>query len=463
MNRKNVLASVLVFTLVIFIFINAVNALNITIPNVRPEMLEAEYWIEQLADADRVILNQDEINQYNGTVYQRPDTKVIDLLNYPGTLSKDELTAYLTSARFPTVPQYRNGWKVSNWYYWRLGKELNTRAVQEENRVRYGFTVRRTDMRAFPTQDRLFDTASDIEFDNFQNTAVDPAEALVILHQSRNHKWFFVQTFNCRGWLPVKDIAVAANREDWVKYLNEPDFLIVTLPQVRLGIKPFSPELSGLIFEMGARLPLAAPNEIPATVEHQSVDGNFVVKLPVRDGQGRLQFKMALLPTSSGVSIGYLPYTRANIIRQAFKGLGYRYGWGGMFDSMDCSAYVLNIYRTFGFKTPRNTSNQKQLPGKNNPIRTTSFEECSQDLRALQPGAMLHFPGHVMLYLGSVADNYYIIHCLSAYYDSKRKDPEGKLLRMNVSQVVVSDLLLTRASGKQYWECLTNSVSIEKM
>ena len=57
-----------------------------------------------------------------------------------------------------------------------------------------------------------------------------------------------------------------------------------------------------------------------------------------------------------------LPLTRANIIRQAFKFLGERYGWGHDYNARDCSGFVSEVYRSMGVQMPRNTSDQGVSP-----------------------------------------------------------------------------------------------------
>lgn len=65
---------------------------------------------------------------------------------------------------------------------------------------------------------------------------------------------------------------------------------------------------------------------------------------------------------SRDVSVGYLSLTNEEIIKQAFKCLGDRYGWGGMLESRDCSSYIREVYRCFGWILPRNTTGQLQMP-----------------------------------------------------------------------------------------------------
>jgi cell wall-associated NlpC family hydrolase len=50
--------------------------------------------------------------------------------------------------------------------------------------------------------------------------------------------------------------------------------------------------------------------------------------------------------------------TPGGILRQAFKFLGERYGWGQGYAGRDCSGFVSEVYRSFGVDLTRNTGDQ---------------------------------------------------------------------------------------------------------
>src|SRR5690606_8511268 len=111
---------------------------------------------------------------------------------------------------------------------------------------------------------------------------------------------------------------------------------------------PDMPAVSDLQLDMGIRLPVL--KEWPGTkpVNGQAAYTSHVVELPVRNDDGSLAIVPALVPRIADVSADYLPLTRANVIRQAFKFLGERYGWGHSYDTRDCSGFVSEVYRSFG-------------------------------------------------------------------------------------------------------------------
>lgn len=431
-------------------------------PHVTTEMLDASYWIEKLNDPDQVIMNSREIEIFNAEIMRKLPTTVYDLTSYPDSLSKQDLTKLLLKYSFPTSTLFTNGRAIEAAYYDNLKSLMNFEGVQETNSVQFGFTVKRADIRTFPTDDAVLESADDIEFDQFQETAVGPAEALLVLHTSKDGKWFFVQNHDYLGWMKADSIAVGS-KDEWLNYQKSNQFLVVTGNMLQLGFNEYSPELSELAFGMGAKLPLAVGDEIPRLVDNQSVAGNYVVKIPVKNQAGQLDFKLALVSAASDVYEGYLPYTRASILKQAFKMQGQRYGWGGSFHSRDCSAFIQDIYAVFGFQLPRNADEQENSAGitVNIPEQATRLERAAL-LSKMKPGATLHMNGHVMLYLGEENGHEYIVHDIAAQGDSNHPLPEGKLKRVPINQVAVTDVELLRSNGKQLLESLRTLKQIEK-
>ncbi|MEW6181868.1 MAG: SH3 domain-containing protein [Bacillota bacterium] len=431
---------------------------TVLMPHVSASMIRPDYWCNKMSDPDKVVMTPPEIRDFNKEIIDSLSERLYDLSNHPVSLSGNRLID-LMEKPFPAGPIYVMGKQVGYEFYGMLKNRMNLSGIKDDNRVEYAFTVRRTNIRAFPTSEVAGGEPCDPEDDYFQETALQPAEPAVILHRSADDQWYYAQTYNYRGWVSANDVAVDTDRGAWLDYRQVNEFLMVTGSNVRLNNNPYSPELSELEFGMGSRIPLADPAEVPSLIDGQSPCGNYAIKLPVRDQGGRLNFKTALLPVCNDVTEGYLPYTRSNIIRQAFKMQGERYGWGGMLNGRDCSSLVMDLYRVFGFNLPRNAREQEVTAG-----RTFRFEENPVDrqalLRKLRPGAALYFPGHVMLYLGEDTGRFYVISALGSYVRFREGEPEPEVVR--VRGVVINDLTITRKNGKQWIEQLTTGKEFEK-
>lgn len=432
---------------ILFAVLPAAGAASFGIPNVTADMTKADFWVGKLNQPDRVLLDQAGIREYNHQLLRAlPDT-LFDLRQYPATISKQALLGYLRSSQIPQETMYREDAPVTADYYTRLTAQLNLAAIQDNNAVRYGFTVNRTSIRTFPTADGIFDTPGDRDFDLFQETILDPAEPVVLLWQSADCNWYFVQAYHYRGWVPVSQVAVAPDREVWLDYMNESDFLTVTGNKLRLFLADAEGSAVNPVFEMGARLPLAA---------RTAAGQDYQVKLPARNAAGGLEFRTAVLASDADVVPGYLAYTRANILRQAFKLYGQRYGWGGLYESVDCSSLILDIYRTFGFKLARNADEQENSFSRNIRFSRNGVMP-QQTLSKLLPGYPLYMNGHVMLYIGEEGGKFYVLHALSGYGEPS----PGGIEPVAVMRVIVSDLTLPRKNGKPFWEAIRTAGILE--
>ena len=178
--------------------------------------------------------------------------------------------------------------------------------------------------------------------------------------------------------------------------------------------------------------------------------------MPARKADGSFYQKDALIPANRDVNVGYLPYTSANVVTQAFKSLGNRYGWGGMMNSQDCSAYVREVYLCFGLEIPRNTTWQAEIPADVTNMSNMTDDEKTGVLNTLPAGAILIFPGHEMLYLGEDNGLYYTINDISSLVPP---DSPGEIIKPR--SVVVNDLSTLRANGSTWLENLSYAVVIK--
>jgi hypothetical protein len=445
MNKRSLRCLGVVAILVISLIMPAMATARPLLPNVTPDMQTDQYWISKLINRDQLIMNRAKIAAFNKEIIKQSPTKV-DLNVYPQKLDKKTLTSMLLSTAFPDDHMYSSGNPVDASFYKTLQKQLNIGGLQEENIVRYAFSVKRANIRTFPTSRGVFYSPNDRHFDNFQETIVDPGEPLFILHQSLDAQWYYVQMHNYRGWMASSDVAIASTRKLWLSYITRPNFLIVTGKNLTVKTSETS-----LFFEMGAKLPLVKKGNISP----------YTIEIPTRDTNGMVIFKQVVLPLGADVSVGYLPYTRANILRQAFKLQDTSYGWGGLYKGVDCSSYIMDIYRTFGIMLPRNADEQETSAGKRANLDKLPRAAKAKIIHNLKPGAAIYMDGHVMLYVGEENGYQYIIHSLGSYGDDGSKNADGTLERVSVMKVIVSDVNLTLRSGRTFLDAFTGTRQFE--
>lgn len=379
-----------------------------------------EFWINRIEDPDLILMNEDEIKVFNEESFKRLDC-LYNLEEENGTINQTELINLIQSISIiPKEISYdKNGNILGEDFYNKLIENLNINNVEKENYLRYGLAVNRTNMRTFPTYEPVYKRPGDIEFDQFAETAVYPWEPLIIYSESKDGQWYFGKIYNYIGWIPKKDIAIG-EKDEIFKYRDKDPFIIVVNRQVTLD---------GINFDMGVRIP----------VKNSKSNKEWIIFIPKRDEEGNLYIGESRIQKSEDFYQGYLPYTKENIIKQAFKFKGEKYGWGGSNNTRDCSAFMMDIFRTFGIMLPRNTYQQgiKDL-GK--------VYEGKEYLHS--PGTSLYMPGHTMIYLGEYEGEYYIIHQFAGYYEG-----EGKNLQYNkVMKTDITTLSIKTSNGETFLE-----------
>lgn len=437
-------ACFLLFLIIVLTQIESLFASNV--PNVTKEMQFPEFWINNFATSSEVVMNEEEIRHYNEQLVKEGEkTGISDLKSYHGKLlSKESLTQLLNTCRPPLRDFFTDGKPVPEEVYKALEYKTNTHEVKETNPIRYGFSVKKTNIRFFPSNLPFYSTPNSIEFDFMQHTLINAAEPLIVLHKSTDDNWLFVQTQHVIGWALKSDIAIASSAEEWFSYFEPENFLIITGNCIKLGFNPYSKELSELEIGMSTKLPFIPEDKAPPILDNQTTAGSYVVQLPTRDDFGMLKIKETTLPMVNDVSIGYLPYTRENVLKQAFKMLGNRYGWGGMFNSRDCSSFIWDVYKCFGIMFPRNSKQMADSPGATVDFKELTTEKRMSALNKIPPGSTLQMDGHVLMYLGDFNGQHFAIHSFFAYGDIEKREPDGIIPNIFINSVIVSRLDLPR-------------------
>lgn len=402
--------------------------------------LSAGYWINQLKNTGQLLKSQDEIAEFNRTIFST-DPHMVDLARLPSQLPGVEVRKQIQAISKPNKSKlYKpTGEALNPEAYRRYTDKLALDSIEETVTLLFALVIRRTDMRTYPTEDRHYKSADDQNLDRFQENGLFPGDALAILHTSADKQWSFVQSYNYAAWVKSADIAVG-DRQQVHEYQHAKPFLIVSGDKVQTSFNPEIPALSELQLDMGIRLPLANRASYGNNLYGQNPYASHTVLLPTRNADGHLEIKPALIARNQDVHRGYLPFTRENIIRQAFKFLGERYGWGHSYNARDCTGFIMEIYKTFGFQMPRNTGQQGAGDfGENSRIAPdTSHTERLQSLESMDIGDLIYVPGHVLMYIGDDNGEPYVIHDVSIfrYIDETGKYYEGTLNGVSVTPLV---------------------------
>ena len=401
--------------------------------------LSPEHWIKP--GMGKVLMSPEAIKAFNEKNTAANPT-LYDVKSQPDNLSREEIKTLIRSISNP--PKYAriftDGRPLTDADVTRYEIAINIGALKDVNPVRFALAVRRTDIRTYPTNDLLFsEGASDRDIERYQESALFPGDALAVLHESADGKWALIQSYNYIAWVPLENIAIGS-RGDVFEYAGPENFLVVTGDKVSTVYNPEVPSVSELQLDMGIKLPLSRPKELAYNLYGQNPYLSHMVLLPVRNSDGSLSIKHALIQRKEDVSVGYLPFTQENIIKQSFKFLGERYGWGHRFNGRDCTGFVSEIYKSFGIKLPRNSGDQ----GRSEIGTNSRYEKGApragktQRLKQGQPGDLIYIPGHVLMLLGQSDGQPFVIHDVHGLGYMKE---DGTLYKGTLNGVSVTPML----------------------
>ncbi|MGI6680250.1 MAG: NlpC/P60 family protein [Bdellovibrionota bacterium] len=342
--------------------------------SIKNQDFEKKYWQAFYNNNNKIILLSDEIKDFNYKLFKN-NKSLVDFYNLPKYIRKNK------SKKFAAV-------------------------------------IHKSNLRRYPSNEPKFEDKDDTHFDKHQYKELKLGEPVILLRTLGS--WALISTYNVQGWVEIKNIAFFESYLQFLKYLDEENFVVVSEPLIKVKEE---------VLDMGVKLALIKEEK-----------DFVVVKFPKKSDKGDLIYKKVKLPKSQ-IHIGYLAYTKRNLIRQAFKYLGTPYGWGGLYNGVDCSGFVLNVYSVFGFKFPRNSFQQQNL--NNSAIIISSRAKLNEVFDNKKAGSLVFFPGHIMIYLGKRGGKHYIIHAVASVFD-KRKNKE------NVMRVVVTDTNIIRKTGRPY-------------
>ena len=417
-----------------------------------------EYWIDRTVDPERVLGDGEWVVRFNRRAFEI-DTHLADITTYPDSVSGKELRSVIeTVSRTADEDLFYlndpNTRRLETADYDRYRASLALDRIEERVPVRFGLVLHRTNMRRWPTRDFVIRSKETRDLDRFQENALFPGEAVAVLHESADGEWFFVRSYNYHAWIRKIRIALGP-RDRVVDYARAEPFLVVTGARATTNFSPSDESLSELQLDMGVRLPLTAPENMPSHVDGQNPLSSHAVEMPIRGEDGGLDFRTVLVGRGQDVREGYLPYTRGNIVNQAFKFLGERYGWGHSYNARDCTGLVLDVYRSMGILLPRNSGQQADSPiGHTVRLREEHGRESRfEALSGANVGDLVYAPGHVMIFLGFDEGEPWVVHHMSG---SGWVDDRGEPIDGIMNGVAATALTKTEmAPGKTYFDEMT--------
>ncbi len=402
---------------------------------------DGRFWTGKYAEDNYILLTKDQIREQNEKNYRAEGTKLKKL---------SERTAYTAGTVLGMIEEYSLPSRkyFDNREFGAAEKEVllqerNLSALRE-NTAReiipeYGILISNTDVRSFPTGKRLTSQVQG-RFDYLQETRLLIGEAVLVLHRSKDGAWCFVQAENYSGWIRENAIAYCTWDElcDVTEAMTavESDRIVVVTKNGKYRIGE-----EDVYLRMGTRL-LAGGTDMHEEKHSQAEsvrnqvtkynpenvqNGEYVtVRLPRKDADSRLVWEETSVNCTGEdgevcFAKGYLAYNRANVMQLAVRLLGAPYAWGDApsfgaevaeagDNGMDCSSTVAAVFRCFGLVLPRNTGTQRKMDCEKLTMSSLGTGQRREALDRLQGGELLYTSGHVMLYLGKVDGEYYVLH-----------------------------------------------------
>lgn len=389
-----------------------------TMPMVTSAMLQPKFWIKRLREPDKVILSARQYQQLREQWHRQG--LVYDLAKLSDQVNTYQLKLWLKEdfSYLKRVGQYHaDGQPVTAQDVQQLISKVNLQTItRAEVTGRWGLTVRPVTMRLFPSKQIITAKPNDIEFNLLAHSELQLATPVIVWHRSQDQEWLFVSTAIGRGWIPATAVGISQTRNEVLTYHSQATkVLIEAIDEI-------------ILFGSKQRLKMGC------WLKPQKRD---LVQVPGRDNQGNLIWQTVPLTNPNKWQDGWLAPTASKMITQAFKLLDQPYGWGGTQGLGDCSEMIRRLGLCFGMVWPRSTSGLEQ--------GFTSTAIKMQVQPTLQAGeTLLTLPGHVMLVIGQMNGQTYVIHNL---YGIHGQDKQGQLIK-RVARVVVSDLSLGQGSHK---------------
>lgn len=306
------------------------------------------------------ILSQEEIENENMRMRLEDDSLVI-LKQYPNSITRKRLIELLRQDSLPKV---------------NIPKEIlenrNFKMIPDSISVENGITIRRTTLKYFPTIVEFY--SSSIVEENVA-TEMPYATPFLILHQSLDKNWYYIQSSFYRGWILKKDTLII-KEQDRLLFENPDKFIVITTP-----LLPFL----DTFLDLGTKLPVLGIHKT-----------SYEIFIPTKT-----EITIHSFPKEN-CCFGYLPYTKENILNLAYKCIGIPYQWGGKENGLDCSLFISLLFKTFGLIFPRDAKNQEKIIGiKKVDLKGKTEIEKKDILNSIEYPAILHKKGHVLLAISS--------------------------------------------------------------
>lgn len=242
--------------------------------------------------------------------------------------------------------------------------------------------IKDANVRAVPSLKPMFSKPDGYPFDRWQNSLIFYGTPVLVTHYDASKRFAHIQTDFVYGWVEVSDLAflTQAQVQEMIKIKN------FVMPKGDEGVlldkhqRYITQKRIGKLFMLDEHHRML--------VFKRTSSGDLKIEKLQIDLADFHPFPQAFSQTAAAEYINLL--------------MGQKYGWGGMYENRDCSAFIRDILGNFGLYLPRNSFAQAQYGTHQIKLDDLALKEKEKIIaqNASPFASVIWLKGHIMLYLG---------------------------------------------------------------
>ncbi|WP_104748686.1 SH3 domain-containing C40 family peptidase [Helicobacter cetorum] len=322
-------------------------------------------------------------------------------------------------------------------------KEFNNALIKSMDIEHYpsvkikAIVVRDSHVRAIPTNKPYYRSKKGYPFDRYQNSLLFQGTPILITHFNTTKTYAHIQSSFVYGWVKTSDLAYMHDKD--IEFLTQlKDYVMPKSDKIPLYDDYGHFYTQARIGELFALAPLKKdPSKKMLYRSKESLRTYAFFKDP--KGYAILQ---SIPINQKDFFLFPKALNSANMAQVIDTMIGQKYGWGGLLENRDCSAFTRDSFANFGILLPRNSYAQSHYA--NNYVDLSAMNATEKERYIIEHASpfatLLYLKGHIMLYLG-VHDNRAIVaHSVWSVQTAKY----FKTLNHNIGGVVITSLWLAK-------------------
>jgi len=337
-----------------------------------------QFWINHSTNLDKIILNKEQIDKLNSQIAMFADSTNNIFSDFSKELIKDKILK-MANYLFKNYRFFANGKLLGKNFKNKIYKEININGISKCYKKKYfGVIRKRCFVKSIPTDLKIIRDINSKNFDRNIETISHIFDLVKVLNISKDRKWLYVASKYYYGWIKKEDLIIRETPFKFKKFV----VILKNLQEYNLRVGDILPYNDKKIYLFGKK-----------------------VRIKKDD-----------------FNVGYLPFTKRNVIKLIFSSLKMPYNWGGGVYGTDCSLFIMDIFRCFGINLPRNSWKQSEVLAGLSLMHVNKKEKFIKKF-AFPFQTLIYKKSHIMLYMGSVGNKVYIAHAFTM-----KKFQQGEVL-----------------------------------